>query len=90
MARKDKSLKLRVFNAVCSTILISAIGYAIIVSWDVFAMGFITASIIGASVPVVLSGEGALEIVLGIFEVLIEGIVELFAGILSAISGIFG
>jgi hypothetical protein len=89
LARKDKEVKLRALNAVCSSLLVGAIIYALIASFDLIAISIISASLVGAAIPVVLSGEGILEIIIGVFEAIFEGIVELFAGIVEVISSIF-
>jgi hypothetical protein len=90
MAREDKEIKFRIINAVCSFLLLGAIIYALIASFDLIAISIISASLIGAATPVVLTGEGILEVVVGVFEALLEGILEIIAGIANAIASILG
>ena len=89
MKRAKPSTKLKIFNAICSLVLIIALLYLIAGGVELAAYGLMTAAIIGASIPVVLVGEGIWEIILGVFEALLEGIFAIVEGILSFISGIF-
>ncbi len=89
MARKEREIKFRILNAVCSALLLGAICYAFITSFDLIATGLIAVAIIGVATPAVISGDGIFDMLLGIFEGLIEGLVELAAGILSAIANLF-
>ena len=89
MNRKEKDLRLRIVNAVCGLLLCIAIIYALVAGFDLLAIGLIASSTIGAAVPVVLAGEGVLEIIVGVLEALLEGVVEIFSAIFGAISNIF-
>ncbi|EAR09957.1 hypothetical protein [Reinekea blandensis] len=90
LARSDKTITLRVFNAVCSLFLLGAIAYALFISMNLIVITIITASVVAVATPVVLAGEGVLDVLLGILEVLIEGFVELIAGIVNSITSLFG
>ena len=89
MARKDKEIKLRIINAVFSLLLLSAIIYALVASFDLIAISLISTSLIGTAIPIVLTVDGIVDIIIGILEALLEGLIEIVAGIADAISSVF-
>lgn len=88
--RKKKSLIIRMLNSICASVLIGSFIYAAIAGFEAVAVGAMIVALVSASTPVILSGEGVLEVLLGIVEALVEGIMTIVEGILSAISGLFG
>ncbi|MCW8877175.1 MAG: hypothetical protein OQK04_07425 [Kangiellaceae bacterium] len=89
MKRTKSSKKLKILNAICSLVLIVALFYLVSGGIELAAFGVMTAAIIGVAIPVVIAGGGVLEIIFGIFEALLEGVVAIVEGILGLISGIF-
>lgn len=85
-----RPIKLRAFNALCATLLFASVVYIIFMDFHAVAIAALAFAIAGAATPVALSGEGALEVVLGTFEAIIDGIMAIAEGIASAISGLLG
>lgn len=88
--KENRSLKIRALNSVCACVLIGSLLYVLVAGVEAIALGAIALSLLGAATPVVLNGEGILEIFVGIAEALIEGVMVIVDGIITAISGIFG
>lgn len=85
-----RSIKLRAFNALCATLFFAAVVYIMFMDFHAAAIAALVFAIAGAATPVALSGEGALEIVLGTFEAIIDGVVAIVEALASAVSGLFG
>lgn len=88
--RKDRPPKIKALNALCASILLCSLIYMLVAGIKLAALGIVATSVVGLVTPVVISGEGFLEIITGIFEAVFEGIAVIFEGIAGFISGIFG
>jgi hypothetical protein len=88
--KSKKSAPLRAFNALCAILLFGSAIYMIVLGFHFGAMTAAALSIAGVATPVILSGEGILEVIMGIFEAVIDGVAAIFDGIVCAISSIFG
>jgi phage-related protein len=84
------SLLIRLLGASCIFLLIGSIFY-IAVAGVSFMSGFIVAaSIVGLVGPSVAVGEGFIEMITGVFELIVEGVQTIFEVIFDTISSIFG
>lgn len=91
MTRKSgKSKPLRALNALCVTVLLGASLYTAFAGLQLAAAATILLCAAGIATPVILGAEGFMDVVTGIFEALIDGIVAIIEGIASVIAGIFG
>jgi len=88
--REDRSPKIKALNAICASVLLCSAVYVMVAGMNIAAMGIMATSVVGLVTPVVLSGEGILEIVTGIFEAVFEGIAVIVVGFAEIISGFFG
>ena len=88
--RVERSIGLRAFNALCAILLLIAVFYTLAIGFHAAALAAVVLAITGAATPVVISSEGTLEIFLGTFEAMIDGIVAIVEGITSAIASLFG
>ena len=61
-----RPLKIRALNAICVCVLLSSLLYILFSGAEAVALGAIALSLAGVATPVVLGGEGVLEIVVGI------------------------
>ncbi len=86
MNRKEKPILRRIFGTLSSFVLIGASGYAFFAGMN-FLVGLILAiSILSIATPVVIDGGGFFEIVSGIFEAFIEGVMGVFDAVASIFS----
>ncbi|MGG5870705.1 hypothetical protein [Pseudomonas peli] len=85
----ERSKLLRAFNSLCAALLMGSAIYIIVMGLNSVAMAAIVISFSGAAAPLVQSDEGILEIVIGTFEAMIDGVVAVVEGIASAIAGLF-
>ncbi len=81
---------LRALNALCAVALLSCVVGMIVFGFHAAAMAFVALSLAGVAPPVVLNGEGILEILAGIVEAVVDGVLAIIEGIASAVAGIFG
>lgn len=89
MKRKERRLLLRIVNAIASLVLVVSCLY-------VFFWGVSAAAIAGAVVavccvgaPIVVAGEGAIEILVGVLEALSHAVIDALIGIFEAVGNAF-
>ncbi len=87
--RKDRPPKIKALNALCASILLCSLIYMLVDGMKMVALGIMATSVVGLVTPVVLSGEGFMDIITGLFEAVFEGIAVIFESIADFISGIF-
>lgn len=85
----ERSKFLRAFNSLCSTLLIGSAIYILAMGFSSVAMAAMAISVAGAATPLVQSDEEFLEIVIGTFEAMIDGVLEAIEGITIVIAGLF-
>lgn len=85
MNRKDKPLLKRILGTISSFVLIGACGYIFFVGMNLLVGFLLVASILSVATPVVIDGGSLGEIISGVVEAFIEGVM----GIIDAISSIF-
>lgn len=90
MDRKQKPLKIKVLNSLCACALIGCLIYVVFAGFHAIALGAMVIALAGVATPVILAGEGFLEVLLGIIEAIVDGVMVIVEGIVSVISGIFG
>ena len=90
MSKKQRSGIVRALNAVCAMVLVVAGLYVVIAGFQIAAVVALVCATAGVATPVLLSGEGILEVVSGIFGALLDGLMAVFEAILDIFSGIFG
>ncbi|MDN3559648.1 hypothetical protein [Vreelandella neptunia] len=88
-ARKQRSLKIKTLNSVCASALIGALLYIVIMGFEVVALGAMGVALAGISIPVIVSSEGVLEVLLEIVMSVAEGIMTIVEVVVGAISGLF-
>jgi hypothetical protein len=71
--KSERSVGLRAFNALCATLLLTSVIYILVTGFHAIAMAAVALAIAGVATPVVLGDGGALEILLGTFEAIIDG-----------------
>lgn len=81
---------LRALNALCAVALLSSVIYMIAFGFHFAAMTVLALALASVATPVVMGGEGVLEMVTGIVEAVVDGLLAIVEGIASAIAGIFG
>lgn len=87
--KEQKPLKIRVLNSICASVLLVAIVYVTFAGFEAIAVGAMLVALAGAATPVVMSGDGILEMLVGIVEAIVEGVLTIVEGITSAISSLF-
>lgn len=91
MKKKDnQSPKIKALNAICASVLLCSLVYMLVAGVKVAALSVMIASLAGAATPVILAGEGFMDVLTGIFEALFEGVMVIIEGIADFITGLFG
>ena len=91
MRNKEKrSLDVRFLNSFCALALLVCIAYIVFAGFQAVIIGVALLALGGVAVPVAMEGEGLVEIILGIFEAVIEGIIVIFEAIANFFYGLFG
>ncbi len=85
----ERSNWLRAFNSLCSTLLIGAAIYIMVIGFSAFAMVAMAISFAGAAAPLVKRDEGIWDIVIGTVEAMVDGVSAIIECISSAIAGLF-
>jgi hypothetical protein len=88
--KTERSIGLRAFNAVCATILFVSGLYILFAGMQIVAVAALLCATVGVAIPVVLSGAGILEMLTGIAEAILDGIMAIFDAIASFFSGVLG
>lgn len=88
--RKAKPLPLRIISAISAFMLIGALIYVSFAGFNVVAGSMMASSVLGLGVTSVIVSEGPLDMVLGFFEALFDGVMEVVGGILDFMSSLFG
>ncbi|APU31578.1 hypothetical protein UYA_18295 [Ectopseudomonas alcaliphila JAB1] len=90
MKKKVKrSIVRRAFNSLCAALLIGSAIYIMVMGFSSVAIAAMAISVAGAAVLPIQSSEGILEIIVGTFEAMIDGLLTIIEGITSAIAGLF-
>ncbi len=87
---KKKSIYLRLFNTVCSLSIIVAACYLFFAGMDLLARGILASSLAAMTAPVVFDGGSVVEVLVGIAEAFVEGLVLIFEEIGNIFNSIFG
>ena len=80
---------LRFLNSFCAFALLGCVIYIIFAGFQAAAVGFALLALASVAVPVAMGGDGILEILSGILEALVEGVLGIFETIADFISGLF-
>ena len=73
----------------CAALLVGSAIYIMVMGFSSVAMAAMAISVAGAAVLPVKSSEGILEIIVGTFEAMIDGLLAIIEGITSEIAGLF-
>ncbi len=87
--RKNKTIGMRFLSAVGAFLLIGSVVYIFLAGINLYVGAALTAAVLGLGVPSVSEGESLIEIVVGVFESFVEGVMEVVGGIVDAVSSIF-
>ena len=85
MKRKEKPITKRLLSTVSSLALIGASGYMFFAGVNLISGAILAIALISICSPVIIDGGGIIEVISGIFEAFIEGIM----GVIDAITSIF-
>jgi len=88
--RKDKPITLRILSTVSAFAFLGALAVIFFSGFDWVTGAVLASGTLGLGVTSVVLGDGALEVVLGFFEALFDGLMEVFGGVLDFFSGLFG
>ncbi len=86
MNRKEKPLLRRIFGTVGSFVLIGACGYTFFAGMNLLVGLILAVSILSIATPVVIDGGEFFELITGVFEAFIDGIMGIFDAIASIFS----
>jgi hypothetical protein len=88
--RKDKPVLLRILSSISAFAFLGALIFVFFAGFDWVAGAVLASGALGLGVTSVVLGDSTLEVFLGFFEALFDGIMEVLGGILDFLSGIFG
>ncbi len=88
--KQEKPIQVRVLNAVVSLALLASVVYILVAGIDLASSLILLAAIGGLAGPIVVSGAGVVEAVVGMFEAFVEGVLEILSAIADLLSSIFG
>lgn len=88
--RKEKTTQRRILNSVASFMFIGSIIVLLVAGFNGYMTTLLATGALGLAAPSVMSGDSLFEIIVDFFEALLEGIADIVAGIVDAISSIFG
>ena len=86
MRKKNKSLPRRLFNSIGSLALIGSGGYLLFSGINLIASSVLITAFVLIIVPIATDGGSIFEIVAGIFEAIIDGLVSLVEAVMSVFS----
>ena len=90
MEKKDASLiKLKFFNVLCSILLLTAISFLLFSTYKVISATAVVLIVVSVSTPVVLVGGSFLDMLTGVIEAVLQGVMAIFEGIATVIGSIF-
>lgn len=87
---KEKSPLVRLLGISCSLLLLGSFVFIVISGFSYIAGAIVAASILGLAGPSVVSGEGILDILSSIVEMIVAGVQALCEMVINAITSIFG
>lgn len=87
--REERSPKIKALNPICTSVLFCSLVYMLVAGMNIVALGIVVSSVVGMAAPVMLSGEGVLDILTGLFEAVFEGMAVIVEGIAGFLSGLF-
>lgn len=85
MKRKSKPIIKKVFNTISSFALIGATGYMIFAGINFISGTVLAIALLSICSPVIIDGGSIIEVIGGIFEAFVEGLM----GVIDAITSIF-
>lgn len=85
MKRKDRPLYKRTLGTICSFALVGACGYAFFTGLNLLTTLLIGMAILSIIAPVVIAGGSLVEILVGIVEAFIDGLM----GVIDVIASFF-
>ncbi|AKS41153.1 hypothetical protein [Wenzhouxiangella marina] len=87
--RSDRSIGMKLLNAMMALLLLGSACFMLIVGLHVIAISALLVSVAGLATPVILSGEGIVDMISGFFEAILEGLLAIVEGITEFFSGLF-
>jgi len=78
MTRKSRPLKIRILNAISSFTLIGTSVYLFFTGINLFACAIIAVATLTIITPVAIDGGRVLELLSGIFEAFLDGVITIF------------
>lgn len=87
---KKYSLPVRFLGLSCTFMFIGCIIYIAVAGLNFMSGFLVAASLTGLIGPSVAAGDGFIEMLTGVFELVIEGVQTIFEIIFEALSSIFG
>ncbi len=88
--KSERSFGLRAFNALCAIVLFTSIVFLLLGGFQIVAAAALVSAIAGVATPAVAGGEVIGEMIMGVFEAIVDGIMGIFEAIASIFSSIFG
>ena len=88
--KPKRSPALRLLNALCATALIAAVIFMLVAGFHFGTVAVAALAVASVATPVVISGVGIVEMLTGLVEALVDGVLAIIECIVSAISALFG
>lgn len=84
---KEGSILLRTLNALSAMVLLFSVIFILIAGFQWVAVVALVCAAACLATPVVMAGEGILEMIMGMLEAILDGILAIFEAIASIFSG---
>ncbi len=87
--RKDKPIGFRFVSAVAACLFIGSVVYVLVVGINLYVGAALAAAVLGLGAPSVMEGESLIEMVVGFFESILDGVMEVIEAVSEFLSSIF-
>ncbi len=87
--RKDKPIGIRFLSAIAACLFIGSLVYVLVVGINLYVGAALAAAVLGLGAPSALEGESLIEIVVGFFESILDGVMEVIEAVAEFVSSIF-
>ena len=89
MKRKERKLLLRILNAISAVVMVFSSIYLFAWEFSMLALAGIIVPLCCVAWPASIAGEGVIQIVFGVAEALLHGVVDSVIGLVEGIGSAF-
>lgn len=79
--RRSRSKRIKLLNCLCSLVILGSVMAAVFVGMNIYALGVLTIAVASIATPVIIGGEGILDMLVGVLEAVLDGVLVLVEAI---------